>query len=196
MFHIILMMYVTFVPVIVSGIATMVWCKSGVLQKMQKPIDNGKCFIDGKRILGDNKTWKGIIGYILFNALFSVLWGYVCKVTNIGSHDFFYVKHENSFLFNVLIGILLGLAYSLFELPNSFLKRRIGITPGKTLNGFLKAFFVFLDQADSIFGCAFVVWIFYDLGICYYLLYVLVGAATHIVLNMLLYFAGLRKNMF
>ena len=194
--QIILMMYVTFIPVILSGVANMAWCKSCVLKKTQKPIDNGKSFIDGKRIFGDNKTWKGVIGYVLFNTVFTVLCGLICKAASFEGYDFFYIEHSNTVLYNIIVGILLGLAYSLFELPNSFLKRRIGITPGKTTSGFYKAFFVFLDQADSIFGCALVVWFFYDLGILLYFLYVLIGAATHIIINMLLYFAGLRKNMF
>ena len=96
----------------------------------------------------------------------------------------------------IIVGVLLGLAYALFELPNSFVKRRLGITPGKPATGIKKAIFVFVDQADSIFGCALVVWLFYDLGILKYLGFVVVGAVTHIVFNMLLYFAHLRKNMF
>lgn len=193
---IILMMYVTLLPVILAGIANMMWCKSGILVSTAKPIDNGKSLPDGKRIFGDNKTWKGVIGYVLFNTIFTLFWGFLCKVTPLEGLDFFYAGHENTVAFNVTVGILLGLAYSLFELPNSFLKRRLGITPGKTISGFFKAFFVFLDQADSIFGCALVVWLFYDLGIWLYLLYVLIGAVTHIIFNMVLYFAGLRKNMF
>ena len=62
--------------------------------------------------------------------------------------------------------------------------------------GFWKVFFIFLDQADSIFGVALVVWLFYDIGILLYLGFVAVGAVTHLILNMLLYFAHLRKNMF
>ena len=153
----ILMMYVTLTPVILSGIANMAWCKSSVLESTRKPIDNGKSLPDGKRIFGENKTWKGLIGYLLFNTLFTVLWGLLCKAATWERLDFFYILHENTVKFNLIIGVLLGLAYSLFELPNSFLKRRLGITPGKTMNGLCKVFFVFLDQADSIFGCAMVV---------------------------------------
>ena len=192
----ILTMYVTLTPVILSGIANMAWCKSSILESTRKPIDNGKSLSDGKRLFGENKTWKGLIGYLLFNALFTVLWGWLCKAASWEDLDFFYRHHENTFAFNLIIGVLLGLAYSLFELPNSFLKRRLGITPGKTLQGFYKVFFVFLDQADSIFGCALVVWLFYDLDLPLYLFYVLLGAGTHIIVNILLYFAGLRKNMF
>ena len=175
----------------VSGIFVMLWCKLPILKAIAKPIDFGKNFTDGRRIFGDNKTWKGMLGYILFNTLFSVLWGFACKGGALHDLNFFYQNHENTLPFNLLIGVLLGLGYSLFELPNSFLKRRLDITPGKTVKGFWKVFFIFLDQADSVFG-----WLFYPLGIGLYLLYVLVGAGTHLLLNMMLYFMHLRKNMF
>lgn len=192
----ILMMYVTLLPAILSGIFNMIWCKTGVLKSLKKPMDFGRCLSDGKRIFGDNKTWKGFIGYLVLNTFFSIVWGCVGSAASIDHLNFFYINHENTFIYNILIGLLIGLGYALFELPNSFLKRRLDITPGKTTSGFWKWFFVFLDQADSVFGCALVVWIFYDLGILLYLLYVLVGAFTHIILNVLLYLAKLRKNPF
>lgn len=190
------MMYVTLIPTVLAGIVVMIWCKLPILKAIAKPIDCGKNFLDGKRLFGDNKTWKGMLGYLIFNTLFSVLWGLACTNQSLGSLNFFYQEHENTLTFNLLIGVLLGLGYSLFELPNSFLKRRLDITPGKTLKGFWKVFFVFLDQADSVFGVALVVWLFYPLGIGLYFLYVLIGAATHLLLNMMLYFMHLRKNMF
>ena len=192
----ILMMYVTLLPAILSGIFNMVWCKTGVLKLLRKPMDFGKCLSDGKRIFGDNKTWKGFIGYLVLNTFFSVICGCICNAASINHLNFFYINHENTLIFNILTGFLIGLGYALFELPNSFLKRRLDITPGKTISGFWKGFFIFLDQADSVFGVALVVWIFYDLGIGLYLLYVLVGAFTHIILNVLLYLAKLRKNPF
>ncbi|MCR5616712.1 MAG: CDP-archaeol synthase [Clostridiales bacterium] len=192
----ILMMYITLVPAILAGIVVMIWCKLPVLKALSKPVDFGRNFADGKRIFGDNKTWKGILGYVLFNMIFSVLWGLVLGNGTLRDLDFFYQQHDNTFLYNLLTGFLLGLGYSLFELPNSFLKRRIDVTPGKTKKGFWKVFFVCLDQADSVFGVALVVWLFYPLGIGLYLLYVLVGSLTHLFLNMMLYFMRLRKNMF
>ncbi|MBP5223158.1 MAG: CDP-archaeol synthase [Lachnospiraceae bacterium] len=191
-----IMMYVTLMPAIFAGILNMVWCRTGLLKAAMIPMDGGKCLADGRRIFGDNKTWKGFLGYVCLNIFCAPIWGGICLAAGIGPLNYFYADHANTLLFNLWIGLLLGLGYALFELPNSFLKRRLDIQPGKNMNGAWKIFFVFLDQADSIFGCALVVWLFYDLGIGGYLLYVLVGAATHIVLNMLLYFLHLRKNMF
>lgn len=196
MLRYILMMYVTLVPTILAGIAVMIWCKLPIMKFAACPIDCGKNFVDGRRIFGDNKTWKGMIGYVIFNVIFSVLWGLISINETLAGLNFFYREHDNTVLYNVIVGVLLGLGYALFELPNSFLKRRLDITPGKTVNGFWKVFFIFLDQADSVFGVALVVWLFFPLGILLYLLYVLVGAATHLFLNMMLYFMKLRKNMF
>ena len=196
MLKIVLMMYITLIPPILSGMANMAFCKSSLLKSCMKPIDGGKCFIDRKRIFGENKTYKGVIGYILFNTVFYIVWGILCRVLKMENLNFFYANNANTLQFNILIGILLGLAYALFELPNSFLKRRLDIVPGKTMKGPQKIFFIFLDQADSIFGLALVVWIFYDLGLSLYLLYVLIGAFTHIVVNLFLYKMKLRKNMF
>ena len=64
------------------------------------------------------------------------------------------------------------------------------------MTGIKKVFFVFIDQADSIFGCVLVVCIYYSMSVGFYFAYVLVGAVTHIVINVLLYLSGLRENMF
>ncbi|MBQ3415147.1 MAG: CDP-archaeol synthase [Clostridia bacterium] len=189
-------MYVTLFPTIIAGVLNMVWCKSSILKKLNTPVDFKKNFIDGKRIFGENKTFKGILGYVIFNIISAVLWGFLCRILNIENYNFFFINYTNTFFYNVLIGTLLGLAYSLFELPNSFIKRRIGIAPGKTTSGLKKIFFIFLDQADSIFGCCLVVCVFFNLSLKFYFLYVIVGAITHIVINILLYLFKLRKNMF
>lgn len=192
----ILIMYITLAPAIFSGVLNMIWCKLPILKKLKYPIDFNKNFIDGKRIFGDNKTYKGLLGYVILNILCSVIHGIICNTFNLNNLNYFYMNHSNTLSFNILIGLLLGLGYSLFELPNSFLKRRLGISEGKSTSGLSKIFFIFLDQADSVFGCALVVWLFYDLGIKLYIGYIILGAATHIVFNMLLYFLHLRKNMF
>ena len=44
----------------------MIWCKLPILNRLKTPIDLGKNFVDGKRIFGDNKTYKGLVGYVFF----------------------------------------------------------------------------------------------------------------------------------
>ena len=190
----ILKMYMTLLGPILAGVVNSIFCKLNIFKSLKKPLDFNKK-IKGKRIFGDNKTWKGLLGYIFFNIIFMVLVGIIYKACNIEKLNFFYINHNNTLVFNILVGALLGLFYALFELPNSFMKRRLDIKPGKTIKGPKKYFFIFLDQADSVFGVALVVWMFYPIGIKVYLLYILVGAVTYLLINMLLYALHLRKNL-
>ena len=189
-------MYLTLLGPIVAGVMNSIWCKTGYMKCLQVPMDGGKCLKDGKRIFGENKTWKGFWGYVVLNTISMVLLGLFCKVVGIEAYNMFYQGTTNTMANNLFIGFLLGVAYGIFELPNSFMKRRLGIVPGKSLTGIKKAFFVFLDQADSVFGCVLVLCFYHSMTLVFYLMYVVVGAFTHIVINMLLYLLGLRKNMF
>lgn len=190
------MMYLTLASPIIAGILNMVWCKLNLFNIPNVPMDMNNNFIDGKRIFGNNKTWKGFFGYIVLNIICSIIIGVICNIFNLNDYNYFYINSQNTIITNIVIGLLLGLAYALFELPNSFLKRRLDIEPGKTTKGLKKYLFIFLDQADSIFGIVLVVCMFYEMTLITYILYVLLGALTHIIFNMLLYFAKLRKNIF
>lgn len=70
-------MYVTLMPIIFAGILNMIWCRLPIAKKWQIPMDMGTTFKDGKRIFGDNKTWKGFFGYIWLSSVMYVLWGAV-----------------------------------------------------------------------------------------------------------------------
>lgn len=193
---VVLYLYVTLLGAVLAGIINSIFCKLNILVFLKKPMDFNKNFLDKKRIYGANKTWKGFLGYIFFNVLFSIFMGWIWKITKVEHLNYFYMSHKNTISYNILIGFLLGLFYAIFELPNSFLKRRLDIAPGKMLSGRKRFLFVILDQADSVFGIALVIWMFYPIGIGTYFLCVVLGTVTHLLINMMLYFLHLRQNMF
>jgi CDP-diglyceride synthetase len=193
---IILRLYITLLGPVIAGIVNSIFCKLNILNCLKVPIDFNKKFKDKKRIFGDHKTWKGFMGYLIFNILVSIILGFIWKLSKLEHLNYFYINHDNTIIYNILIGFLLGLSYALFELPNSFIKRRLDIEPGKTIDGAKKVFFIIFDQADSVFGVALIVWLFYPIGIWIYLLFIVVGTITHLLINILLYFLHLRKNMF
>ena len=92
--------------------------------------------------------------------------------------------------------IAIGFSLCRFELPNSFMKRRLAIKPGKTADNQWKALFVFIDQADSLLGCALVVAALVPISWSQFFGFIILGAGTHIVINQLLYVLKLRKNPF
>ena len=89
----------------------------------------------------------------------------------------------------------MGLAYVVFELPNSFIKRRLKIKPGKTAKGIKGMIFFLIDQIDSIIGVTLVLCIWYKMTAFQFLLFVFLGAITHIVINLFLYYIKIRKNI-
>ena len=186
--------YATLAPVIFAGILNMVWVKLPLARGLARPIDGGRHAADGRRLLGENKTWKGLVGMIGLGALCGLAWGLLIAGTPVEAFDLFYARQPNTPLFSAATGALQGLAYGLFELPNSFLKRRVGVTPGKRHEGGWAVVFVILDQIDSVVGCALLVPFFAPVGVVFVLVATLVGGLTHIVLNLLLFAVHLRKN--
>jgi len=162
--------YFLLLPAILGGVLNMVFVKLPILKSWQTPIDCGKTLKDGRRIFGDNKTWKGFFGMIALTALTALLFWY------------------NTFQYSYLLGAWLGLAYVLFELPNSFIKRRLNIQSGKN-GGVVQTFF---DQADSAIGYALFMLFIFPLTFIEWISIVLVATVTHYVFNILLYYLKLR----
>lgn len=188
-------MYFTMLPVILGGIANMIFVKTPLFRKFKKPIDLGKCTKDGKRILGDNKTWFGFLSMIVFVGIFQLGIGYVSEKCSLNHLNEFYNLHNNTMFYNFVVGFSLGFVYMIFELPNSFIKRRIDIPSGKTVSGFKGVLFFIVDQIDSLVGVMFVLYLLSDISFGRYLAYVGVGGLTHIVINLLLKLLKIRRNV-
>lgn len=189
--------YSTIFPVMLAGILNMVWCKFNFFAKINKPIDFGKVFFDGNRILGENKTFKGFVGMCFFGVFSTVLWGFICNLNgDLSENNLIYFYNENTITYNAIVGFFFGFMYALFELPNSFIKRRFHVKPGKQARGSLKILFTAIDQIDSVLGCLLVLSFLYPLNLKLFLLFILISALTHFVVNILLFIFRLRKNIF
>ena len=169
----------------------MLFTKTKLYKKYKYPIDGYKTLKDGNRIFGDNKTYIGFVSMVIFTTLFQIIMGFICNHFNlIECHDL-YRTNENTISFNILFGFLTGFIYMISELPNSFIKRRFNIQPGKTKN--ILSFLV--DQFDSIIGVMLLLYIFSDISFIKYIIYVLVGGFTHVAINLVLYLTKVRKNI-
>ncbi len=168
------------VPLIVGGIIHMIAVKTDILSYLKKPIHH--------RWFGQNKTWRG------FFVMPSATWPGVILAQNLERvFDLstpLLIGHSS-----LLLALILGLGYCLAELPNSFLKRRLGIKEGKTSDRY-KWFFVILDQADSAIGCLLAYRLVIPISWTLVVLTIVFGTIIHLVLNVLLYFVGVRKNPF
>lgn len=191
----ILDMYITMTPLILSGVLNMIFTKMDIYKRYKYPIDCYKNWIDGKRIFGDNKTIIGFFSMIVFCILTQIIWGYSCEIMGISDRNQLYLVYENNYVLNVIVGFLFGLIYMLFELPNSFIKRRLDIIPGKTDKGLKGLMFFIIDQIDSLIGVFLVLMLFNGMSIWDYFCYLLVGAITHITINLILFWLRIRRNV-
>lgn len=188
-------MYLTMSPLIASGIANMLFTKTGLYRKYKTPIDGGRLWKDGERIFGNNKTWIGFASMTVFCAVFQVLCGWICNQFSWNGMNDLYRSHRNTVGFNALFGAAVGFVYMLCELPNSFIKRRLRIEPGRTGKGPVGILFFLIDQIDSLVGVMLVLLLVANISVAKYVAYVLVGAMTHIGVNLLLFAAKVRKHI-
>jgi len=189
-------MYITMMPVILAGVSNMVVVKQKWFKNIAKPMDNGKVLKDGKRILGNNKTWLGFFSMVVCSIITHLAWGLLCKISDgLYAMNQLYLYYDNTLLYNLLVGAVMGVAYMLFELPNSFIKRRLEIPDGKTERGVKGKIFFVIDQLDSMFGVILVLVVVSKISLLQYINYVLLGGLTHICVNLVLYKLKIRRNL-
>lgn len=121
---------------------------SALLVGGKTPIDFGRTYKDGKRILGDGKTWNGLItgGFIGITAGFAIATAapYINQILAENDLGFLMVTNFDGFPF--MIPLIASITYGalLGDLIESFFKRRKGISRGKDWIPF--------DQIDFILG--------------------------------------------
>lgn len=132
------------------------------------PIDLGKSLSDGNRILGDNKTIRGILSGLVVGAIVGAI-GY-------------YLFSKDLFLIAFLAsgGALLG------DLAGAFLKRRLRIKPGDALPG--------IDQLDFVLGALLFVSLVYRLSLGAIAILLFVTPPIHFLTNVAAYYLGLKRN--
>jgi CDP-2,3-bis-(O-geranylgeranyl)-sn-glycerol synthase len=102
------------------------------------PIDGGRT-LGGKRILGDHKTWRGLIAGGVAGALVFEMQRFAYEVEWVPSLALIdYSAHP------LLPGLLMGLGAGVGDTVKSFFKRRIDIEPGASWPVF--------DQLDFFLG--------------------------------------------
>ena len=130
-------------------------------------MDFGRNFVDGKRVFGNNKTFRGFF------------FGYAIGIL-VGVMEVVAFKFPLTFAFLIPLGALLG------DLAGAFLKRRIGIAPGGLLP--------IVDQVDFVIGAVVfslpLAMIDWQLAVTV----LLITPPIHLFTNFLAYKLKLKKN--
>lgn len=166
--------YMFIIPGIIGNVAHMFVVKKNVFTSLAKPIS--------PELFGANKTYRGFI-------FLPLAIGIVCFLGSIFRGPF-----STNYFSDFLIGVGLGLAYMIAELPNSFIKRKRGIAPGESAenNRILQ---LLIDKTDSLFGACIFYYFAMNTGLQQILLLFFISFLLHLSISYFLVIIKLKKSI-
>ena len=124
-----------FLPAGLANMTPPIANKVPALNKWKTPLDFGKTW-RGKRLLGDNKTWRGLVSGTVVGAVSAVI------ISKLNANTVVTIAP-------LYAGMLLGFGALAGDAVESFFKRRLGFKPGQPWFPF--------DQIDYILGALLVI---------------------------------------
>jgi CDP-2,3-bis-(O-geranylgeranyl)-sn-glycerol synthase len=157
------------------------------------PIDFGKNWRDGRRILGDGKTWSGLF----VGTLLGMIAGFGCSIgaSLLRNTEYAFVGLSDFEGFPLMIPLLFALCFGalLGDIVESFFKRRLGIgrgvdwIPFDQLDFLLGAlvFSLLISTLLQVAGLTASNWFLSTIGVWHLLILVVVTPFIHLTANLL-----------
>jgi hypothetical protein len=169
-----------------AGACQTAWLALPMSRRLAIPLDGGRSF-HGRRLLGANKTLRGFVimvpaAGVSFAMIAGVLGGLQRGLAGLW---------PGSSATYALLGMWAGFGFMLGELPNSFVKRQLGVAPGHAAKAVhTRPLFLVLDRVDSILGMLLALAIVVPVPwlTCAYVL--IVGPPLHASFSMVLFELG------
>lgn len=133
-----------FLPLLAAAALAGLVQRYDLWSQFKRPIDGGAT-LSGRRVFGDNKTWRGVACALVGCIPAVAVQKYVIAER---AGDLAVIDYGLANPFT--LGAALGFGAILGELPNSFVKRRLSIAPGGRAPGFLGPVFYLWDQVDVL----------------------------------------------
>jgi hypothetical protein len=174
----------------IAGIAQTAWFRSAWSRRFLVPLDGGRRF-RGRRIFGANKTLRGFVVMVPATAAaFAALAGIL------GSRGI-----EGSGLWPLsvpgywVLGAVAGFGFMAGELPNSFLKRRLGIGEGASAVRSSARIAQFLgDRLDSGVGMLAAMTLVVHVPLRVWLYVLAAGVLVHWLFSVVMYRLGVKAR--
>lgn len=166
-------------PLFFAGIGLIYVLHKNYFAKFNKPIDANATLFK-KRVFGNNKTWRGVLIYIVLAVIISYLLSEIKDTFPNAIHALF----NKNFIY---VGLLFSLSYISGELINSFLKRQRGIAPGQQTSFSQKV----IDNIDGMITVS-IVLVLVGVSLSSVLLAVSIGAVIHLTTDKVMKRLGLK----
>jgi hypothetical protein len=168
-----------FLPVIGAPIAHGPVLRWDLAPALRRPIS--------RQLFGENKTWRGAIVMTAGTTLAAVALARMPAYRRRLPEP---IADANP----VVVGGVLGLASWIGELPNSFLKRRIGIPPGDQLRAPAGVLLSVFDQADWVPLAALLIRPIWKMSLRETAGVFGIAVAVHVPINLIGYAVGARQR--
>jgi len=167
-------LYFFIIPMILANVSHMILVKKDWLASLCIPL--------ASKALGANKTWRGFIVLPALSAVFVWLFSF-WRGPFLDTHGY-----------DLLAGFGFGLVYLLAELPNSWVKRSLGIANG-THSKKYKGLQVFIDKSDSLVGMLIFYYALGQININDILLLFFIALGISLSISYILYSFKLKKSI-
>lgn len=179
MIKLILQTLYLFLPALLANM-TPVLVKN-IFKSLAKPVDFGKTF-RGKRILGEHKTFRGLICGIIVGIL---IVGLQKMLYSYPSFQWLSAINYEQINF-VFLGFLFGFGALFGDMVKSFFKRQFNINPGKP--------FIPFDQIDFLVGAIIFIQFVYSPSWQMIIILLVIGMLLHFLTNIIGYLLKINKN--
>jgi hypothetical protein len=168
------------IPIVFGGVVHMIAVRDNWLPALRRPV--------ALALFGANKTWRGLLLMPLLCALGAMLlwwpeqwWQRAGAISPFAGSPLW------------LAGLCGGAGYVLAELPNSWIKRRLGIAAGETPVRH-RSLFLAMDQLDSAIGAALAYLLIPGISVAVALCYVVSFPLVALLVKRGLFLAGLKAR--
>lgn len=175
-------------PVLAAGLVHVAVLKADLLPGLAVPLDRGLRW-RGRPLLGPNKTVRGLVVMPLATA---VAVGVQAGLERRHSRLAALSQRKRWRSGPWAAGALLGFAYIAAELPNSFVKRQLGIPAGGRAERYVAVQYL-VDQGDSVLGCVAMLRLLRPASTSLLVAAGAMGLVTHVAVDGLMHAIGLRR---
>lgn len=173
---------------VVGGACQSAWFAHPMSRRFTWPLDGGRTF-RGRRIFGDNKTARGFFVIVPATSLAMAGFGTVAQRANVGVWPLSMPRL-------LLLGAASAFGLMLGELPNSFVKRQLDISPGCPPKHRLgRVISVAADRLDSVLGALLGAALVVDMSWVTAAWCFVLGPPVHALFSALLYVLGVKKRI-
>ncbi len=174
-----------------AGLVQTAWLKSRISNRFALPLDCGAT-LRSRRIFGANKTWRGLV--VMVPAVGASFWALAVgmELLRPGSRENLWSLTPAGYF---VLGCWGGLGFMLGELPNSFIKRQLDVSPGKPPANPVGRIVCFLiDQIDSVLGALVALSLIVKIPWPAWVGILLAGPLVHWLFNVLLMLLGVKAK--